>query len=360
MVTTPELPTMTRRYTISPLVVAWAFVLISLASIFIWLSFSGEEMPHDELSVAADHKGEESHDVASDDTQNGPVTSLQVVEAAPAPAGPAHLSLTPAPISGLALDGANGPLPVLGPDGLVSWKSYARPFDDTQSTAPRIAIIVTDIGLNSKNSTRAIEELPGEIDLAFSAYGRDLQSWMDKARKYGHEGFLMLPMEPLNFPDNDPGPHTLLSTYSPRDNLKRLDWLLSRVTGYVGVINDMGSKFTASEEALSPVLNDLNKRGLMMVDARSTRYSMAARIARRIGMPRALNNRYLDNVVSREEIALRLRELESTARTYGTALGIARNYPLSIEELKIWAEGLSARGFQLVPVTAVANRQPVK
>ena len=214
--------------------------------------------------------------------------------------------------------------------------------------------------LSTKNSTTAIDNLPGEIDLAFSPYGRNLQSWMDKARMKGHEGFLMIPTEPLNYPDNDPGPHTLIADFSERDNLIRLDWILSQVAGYVGVVNHMGSKFTASEEALEPIITDLNSRGLMLVDSRSTRFSMAARIARRMGMPRAMNDRFIDNVTSSDEIRRQLGELEKTANTFGAALGLARATPLTINEIADWAITLEQKGIELVPVSALANRQPIK
>ncbi len=170
----------------------------------------------------------------------------------------------------------------------------------------------------------------------------------------------MLPTEPLNYPDNDPGPHTLIADTSPSNNLVKLDWLLSQVTGYVGVVNHMGSKFTASEEALTPVLTDLQSRGLMLVDSRSTRFSMAARVARNLNMPRAINDRYIDNVITSEEIQKQLAELEITANTFGAALGLARATPLSINEIAAWAETLAEKGIELVPVTAIANRQPVK
>ncbi|MBL4802706.1 MAG: divergent polysaccharide deacetylase family protein [Emcibacter sp.] len=252
---------------------------------------------------------------------------------------------------------------------MVAWKEYARPsgaegdgasMEASMEERPKIAIIVTGIGLNSKVTALAIDKLPGQVDLGFSPYGRSLQKWMDMSRQAGHEGFLMIPTEPVSYPENDPGPHTLLAGASTRDNLRKLDWLLSQVTGYVGVINDMGSKFTTSEADVLPILEELHGRGLMFLDARSTRFSVAGAVARRVSMPRAINNLYLDNIISKAEIVRNLTALENTARTYGTALGVARAFPLTIGEIEKWAAGLEARGFQLVPVTAIANRQPIR
>jgi len=362
MVDAPELTSITRNRTVRPLVAAWAFVIVILVVGFTWLSLSPDTAQVEDNLVHADPERPLDTDIAL--TGNSPSQNAASVNDEP-PAtmeeAPPHkgISLVKAPVDGLFMAGANGPLPVLGPDSMVAWKEYARPAGDLDDR-PKIAIIVTGIGLSKKTTEFAIKHLPGQIDLGFSPYGQRLQSWMDMARKYGHEGFLMVPAEPLKYPENDPGPHTLMTGASPRDNLKKLDWLLSQVTGYVGVINEMGSRFTASEEDVMPILDDLNARGLMLLDSRSTRFSVAAKLARRIGMPRAFNNLYIDNIVSSAEITKNLAALENTARTYGTAVGVARAFPLSIREIEKWAQTLERRGIQLVPITAIANRQPIR
>lgn len=393
----PELKTVTKQKIISPLMIAWSFVVVFLSLTVAWVILS-EDPDHTSAAAPNAVLPVTSTDVATPD-ENGTValeipenttntdisqsdipsevSSIPAVNSEPltasinkpvtipssAPQNPTltqtQQPLKTAPNPNLLVRGENGMKPALGPDGLIAWKEYARPHAGDEET-PRIAILITDIGLSTRNSNAAINDLPGQIDMAFSPYGRNLQSWMDKARAKGHEGFLMVPTEPMNYPDNDPGPHTLIADFSARDNLLRLDWILSQVSGYVGVINHMGSKFTASEEALEPVLQDLNNRGLMLLDARSSRFSMAARVARRIGMPRAMNDRYIDNVTTADEIRKQLTELENTATTFGAAVGLARATPLSINELAAWAETLTEKGIALVPITAVANRQPIK
>lgn len=368
MVDAPELTSMIRDKRIRPLLVAWIFVFVMLGTGIAWLSLSSDVPPpaHDDSPVAANSNPEDAgRDIAIASAIPEPETKepeiVPVIEDK-TDIEDTHtgISLAKAPIEGLVMMGANGPLPVLGPDSMVAWKEYARPYESQDKDRPKIAILVTGIGLNSKSSELAITRLPGQIDLGFSPYGRELQKWMDIGRQHGHEGFLMIPTEPLKYPENDPGPHTLLTGASSRDNLKKLDWLLSQMTGYVGVVNEMGSKFTASEADIMPILKDLNGRGLMFLDARSTRFSVAAKLARRIAMPRAFNNLYIDNVINATEIAKNLAILENTARTYGAALGVARAFPLTITEIDRWARGLKSRGIDLVPITAIANRQPIR
>jgi polysaccharide deacetylase 2 family uncharacterized protein YibQ len=166
-------------------------------------------------------------------------------------------------------------------------------------------------------------------------------------------------MEPENYPAFDPGPKTLLTSLSPDQNMERLDWALSRVTGYVGVADYQGSRFTASRRDLEPVLQTLNRRGLIFVDSRSTPRSLVPEIAYLIGLPWALNSRFLDDrQVSRGAIDTRLRELETIARSEKHALGIGAPYPVTLERINAWAATLAEKGIALAPVTAVLETKP--
>lgn len=408
----PELKTTSRQKMLNPLRMAWALVIILLSLTVAWVYLSDDPAALSEVAsieqvpVTLAEESEttvelnlpepeaeqpteinapieiiETAEIAEPEVEQPTATSapIEIIETAEATepeaisaaipqaqASPREQSLfeTQSPLSvvpndNLIIEGDNGLLPVMGPDGLIAWKEYARPYQGPDS-APRIAILITDVGLNSRSSNLAIDSLPGQIDIALSPYGRNLQSWMDKARAKGHEGFLMIPTEPINYPENDPGPHTLIADFSERENLLRLDWILSQVTGYVGVVNHMGSKFTSSEDALLPVLTELHSRGLMFIDALSSRFSMAARTARRLNMPRAINDRYIDNVITSEEIQRQLADLEYTANTFGAALGMARARTLTINEIAAWATTLNEKGIELVPITAIANRQPIR
>lgn len=266
------------------------------------------------------------------------------------------LVLAPAPDPELVTEGQDGLLPVIAPDGRRAWQVYARPFEKT-GKRPRIAIMLAGLGLSQSATKAAIQQLPGAVTLGFAPYARGLEAWMDEARAAGHEVFLELPMEPFDYPNSDPGPHTLLTTLDPSDNIDRLDWLLSRTAGYVGVTNFMGDKFTSSPESLGPVLEALRNRGLMFLDARTSRDSVAGELATQIKLPRALNNRFLDNEASRIAIDARLLELEEIAKTVGYAVGIGFPYPVTLERIARWSATLDEKGIDLAPMSALADLQ---
>ncbi|MBT6116268.1 MAG: divergent polysaccharide deacetylase family protein [Rhodospirillaceae bacterium] len=267
----------------------------------------------------------------------------------------------PSPTTGLTLDpalvepSAFGPLPRVAPDGRRPRDVYARPFNNPYER-PMIAVIVTGLGLSEAATNAAIQELPGEITLAFSPYAASrLNEWIELARAAGHETLLSLPMEPESYPRDDPGPHTLLTGLQSSENLERLRWMLSRFTGYVGVIDDQGSRFTASEGAMLPILGEIGRRGLLYVDSRPTDHGLVPALADRIGLPRAVNDRVIDNPATRNSIDARLAEVEEIARRDGAAIALAFHYPVTIERLRAWARQVEARGFVLAPVSAVVS-----
>ncbi len=153
-------------------------------------------------------------------------------------------------------------------------------------------------------------------------YGSEVVTLAAQARDRGHEILLQVPMEPFDYPDNDPGPQTLLTTLTPQQNIERLYWLMSRFQGYVGLTSAMGARFTASETSLAPVLHETAKRGLIFVDDGSNPRSLAGHIAGANNLPFAKADVVIDAVATPLEIDHALGRLEMAARDHGSVVGI--------------------------------------
>lgn len=262
--------------------------------------------------------------------------------------------LAPAPDTRLVERTRYGLLPKTGPDGATPARIYARPLGPEPTTKPagRIALVVGGLGISQSGTADAISRLPPQVSLAFAPYGSELERTVQRARSEGHEAFLQLPMEPFDYPDNDPGPHTLLSGPKASDNLDKLHWSLGRFTGYVGVINFLGGRLTADETALSPILRDLAGRGLMVVDDGSSARSQFATAASRAQIPSLKVDRTIDTVTRAEAIDKELAGLEATARERGIVVASASALPVSIERIARWAQSLEAKKIALVPLSA--------
>ncbi|HEY3695225.1 divergent polysaccharide deacetylase family protein [Phenylobacterium sp.] len=263
----------------------------------------------------------------------------------PAPGGAA---LPQAPIAGLYVTGPGGPLPIVGADGRTPFEAYARPF--ASNGRPKIGLIIGGLGLNAKATREAIEGLPPEITLSFVPYAEGLQGWIDLARANGHEVLLEAPMEPVDYPDNDPGPYTLMTAASGADTAKKLEWVLSRATGYFGLTNYLGSRFLASDTAVAGIAGALKIRGLAFIDD-----GQAARKGG--GLPRASADRIVDDQLSEGAIDQQLAALETGATQRGQALGSGFAYPVTLTQVAHWAEAVETRGFQLAPASALTVRR---
>jgi hypothetical protein len=163
-------------------------------------------------------------------------------------------------------------------------------------------------------------------------------------------------MEPFDYPDNDPGPQTLLTTLTPQQNVDRLYTVMGKIQGYVGMTNTMGARFTASEDALSPILRETAKRGLIYVDDGANPRSAAGRIAGAGNLPFIRTDVVLDAVPTAKEIDRALDRLEMTARQHSVAVGMASAVPVSIDHLAAWAKAAESRGLLLVPISAIAAK----
>ena len=268
------------------------------------------------------------------------------------------LQLAPAPDTRLVEKGRHGPLPRIGADGSRPSEIYARPSvtaSNLKAGAPRIAIVVGGMGLNAAATSAAVDMLPAEITLGFAPYGADLEKQVARAREVGHEILLQAPMEPLEKADI-PGPNTLLSGVDSSQNIDALRWLMSRMTGYVGVANFLGSRFLAREADLAPVLREIATRGLLFLDDGTAMQSLAPSLAAAAGMQTARADVALDANTGREAVELALGRLEAVARSKGFAIGYAAGLSGSIEPIARYARGLEKRGVALVPLSALAGR----
>jgi polysaccharide deacetylase 2 family uncharacterized protein YibQ len=244
-----------------------------------------------------------------------------------------------------------GMIPVTS-DALKPFTAYAADADRIKAAkVPVVAIVIGGLGVGAAKTTDAIMKLPPAVTLAFTPYGSDPTKLAMRARAQRHEILLQIPMEPFDYPDNDPGPQTLLTTLAPEQNLDRLYWHLSRFQGYAGIANFMGGRFIATDAAMQPIVRELAKRGLGYLDDGSSPRSVAPSLAAAQLMPFAKADFSIDAVPTAVEIDRSLSRLEGLAKERGSAVGLASALPISIERIGAWIKTLESHGIMLVPLT---------
>jgi uncharacterized protein len=284
------------------------------------------------------------------------------VGAGPASAGPVIIEvessgvrLPPAPDSRVAEKSRYGILPRIGADGLKPMDVYSRPFvapARLKANAPKIALVVGGLGLNPQSTEAAINQLPEAVTLAFAPYGGAVADGAARARARGHETLLQAPMEPFDYPSNNPGPHTLMTTGGEIEDLR---WLMARFTGYAGIINFLGGRFTADERALSSALGEIAQRGLYFLDDGASPQSVAGDVAARLSLPSARVDVVLDGRASPQALDAALAQLEAQALKNGSAIGFANAQLTTIARLARFAHEAERRGVALAPVSATLS-----
>ncbi len=246
---------------------------------------------------------------------------------------------------------SQGYLPRISDAGVWPMQAYAAP--SPPAGRPRIAIVVSGLGISARATQAAIAALPAGVTLAFVPHFADVPNWVALARQRGHEVLLEVPMEPYDFPDSDPGEHTLRTSIGEEANTKRLSWALSRFTGYVGVTNMLGGRFLSESGPIEPMMTFLMRRGLLFYDNGAASRSVAPQVAERLGAPFAQATNTIDSIQAAMEIDHRLSDLENEARANGKAVGSGFLYPVTVERVALWARGLQGRGFVLAPISAI-------
>lgn len=246
--------------------------------------------------------------------------------------------------------------PRVADDGRRSYQVYATGFID-RSRRPRLGLIIAGFGLTEAESLRAAHDLPDGVTFALSPYATDLDHAMAAACANGHEILVEIPMEPSEYPLNDPGPRALLTSLTQARNLERLLEVLGRAGGYVGATNALGAmrgeRFSGMSDQFEAVLRELDQRGLLFVDARAGSPPSALAWTRAVDL-------VVDEVASADPIAQRLEALSRLARDRGSALGlVTAPRPVTLARIEAWTNGLGNRGLALAPVSALVNA-PVK
>ncbi len=248
-----------------------------------------------------------------------------------------------------------GPLPKISEKGDMAWQVYAGKVDNPDKL-PMVAIVLDDVGLNDATTANLIQDMPAAVNLAFTPYAQDLDVWLARARAKGHEVLMGVPMEPRTYPQNDPGPKALMKDYSDQQNMDALKWAMGRGTGYVGMVTMQGDAFTETAWRIDPVMQAINRRGLLFVDATTSKgQQVTALRAQALQLPYAAAIR-LDDSLAQPHIRSSLESLNRIAKKEGAAVGIANSYPVVLTLLQEWLPTLARQEILLVPISAIGQK----
>ena len=217
---------------------------------------------------------------------------------------------------------------------------------------PIIAIVMDDMGVDRKKSERVVRNLNASITLSFLPYSTNVQEQVDVAMERGYEVILHLPMEPDRETVN-PGPNHLAVGMTKEQIQKNLLMNLDGFSGYVGVNNHMGSKFSRNRPGVETVMEEIKKRGVFFLDSRTTLHTILRKVAQEHGISATYRDVFLDHVETPEFVVAALCKVEDIARLNGSAVAIGHPKDITLDALEAWLPEVETRGFKLVPLSVV-------
>jgi hypothetical protein len=175
------------------------------------------------------------------------------------------------------------------------------------------------------------------------------------AHKRGRELVLHLPLEPLNFPQVNPGPGTLLVTMKPTKVADQVRRYLDQAGPVAAVANDQGSLATQDMTLMRAVYHELKKSDVPFVHVSPVAGAVCKPLAADMGVDYAEPDLVLDHETRRDTRALDhawSAALEK-ARTRGRVLVWMRATPVSLKWLKGALAPKRIEGVAVVPLSAL-------
>ncbi|MCP4547580.1 MAG: divergent polysaccharide deacetylase family protein [bacterium] len=216
---------------------------------------------------------------------------------------------------------------------------------------PRLAIIIDDFGYSMSRVPRGLLNLGCPITASILPGLRHSKRAEREAHRNGHTVFLHQPMEPMGYPDSNPGPGALF-TDMDADSITRVIEANARDFQHLaGVNNHMGSRGSADEDTVRPVLDWAIRRDLIVVDSFTTPRSLIYPLARQMNIPVLRTDFFLDGEEENEaEIMENIAVAAETARKRGWALVIGHPRAETLSALQKMMPRLRDYGIRFVTV----------
>ena len=138
----------------------------------------------------------------------------------------------------------------------------------------------------------------------------------------------------------------------PEQNIAALKWLMSRFAGFSGITNYMGARLLVTEDALRPVMKEVQSRGLVYLEDATVNMTLSPKVAQDLRLPVQRASMVIDAEPTVPAIQAALARLEKAAARNGSVIATGSGLDVTIETVAEWAKTLQEKGILLVPVSA--------
>lgn len=221
----------------------------------------------------------------------------------------------------------------------------------------RMAIVLYGFGEDAENAA-PLFELPVPFAAAIVPGARWSSALFDAAHDGKREVVLMLPLEPINYPNVNPGPGTIQVTMNARRIAALMKRHLIQAGAVTAVANHMGSLATQDMTVMTAVYDELKRRELPFIHVAGVPGAVCHDLAADMGLVYDEPNAIFDPA--------EFKDARTRARAWHGVLDRARErgrfmvwIPASKTVLGWLPDAVSGRelqGVNLVPLSAVMHR----
>jgi polysaccharide deacetylase 2 family uncharacterized protein YibQ len=225
-------------------------------------------------------------------------------------------------------------------------KAAGRPTKPAVS-AKKVAVIMDDLGYNLE-VVRAVCAFKQPVTVSILPFTPAAQETAREARACGLEIMLHLPLESLHQKISTASAGTIYTSMTGEEIRRNVEACLDQIPGCQGMNNHAGSMVTEDDRIMPVILEVLKERGLYFIDSRTTKNTIAFDMARRMGVPAASRQVFLDGDLTEAAIKAKIEELFQTARDKGQAVGICHPKKETLAALAKYLGSAGAYGVKLV------------
>lgn len=229
----------------------------------------------------------------------------------------------------------------------------AAPSPSTSSDvgySKRVAIVIDDFGWNDDlfNLFAQAEDSITIAVLPFLPYSRSVAV---EAHMRNMEVILHLPMEPMDYPQENPGKGALLTSMSDEEIRRTLLGCMEEVPFISGINNHMGSKATGDRRLMGILFGEMKSRGLYFLDSLTEPDSVALPLSKEMRVKLARRDVFLDNDEDEEKTFRQFMQLLGVAQRRGWAIGIGHPHLTTLQALRRALPVFRESGVEVVPVS---------
>ena len=232
---------------------------------------------------------------------------------------------------------------------------YYAKITMTRSKKTQLAIVVDDFGIHNDALLEKFCSLDKNITFAILPDQKYSEYVMYRAADTGHESLIHIPMEPISYPQNNPGTNAIYVHQTVREITRKMERFIKQLPLCIGANNHMGSLVTTDENVMQIVLEVIRDNNLFFIDSRTSNSSIAFDVAKRMMIPTFKSSLFLDTPdVSQKTLKLKLDQLKALAKSRDKILVITHCATEDrYEYLKEFIKRVNKLDFEIIPVSKI-------